>query len=95
LHVASCAGARNPARQVLHQANRDGIFYEFNRHDGTLTYASSTTQDGVTTTMVGSGHCAIFASSDTVKAVFRRRNKTSLVARMACLGFVALIALNV
>jgi cytochrome b len=40
-------------------ANRDGIFYEFNRQDGTLTYASSTTQDGITTTIVGSGQCAI------------------------------------
>ena len=40
-------------------ANRDGIFYEFNRQDGTLTYASSTTQDGVTTTIVGSGQCEI------------------------------------
>ena len=39
-------------------ANRDGIFYEFNRQDGSLTYASSTTQDGVTTTIVGSGQCA-------------------------------------
>jgi hypothetical protein len=34
-------------------ANRDGIFYEFNRQDGTLTYASSTTQDGVAITIVG------------------------------------------
>ena len=40
-------------------ANRDGIFYEFNRQDGTLTYASSTPQDSVTTTIVGSGQCAI------------------------------------
>jgi hypothetical protein len=40
-------------------ANRDDIFYEFNRQDGTLTYASSTTQDGVTTTIVGAGQCAI------------------------------------
>jgi hypothetical protein len=40
-------------------ANRDGIFYEFNRQDGRLTYATSTTQDGVTTTIVGSGQCAI------------------------------------
>ena len=39
-------------------AHRDGIFYEFNRQDGTLTYASSTTQDSVTTTIVGSGQCA-------------------------------------
>jgi len=40
-------------------ANRDGIFYEVNRQDGTLTYASSTTQDSVTTTIVGTGQCAI------------------------------------
>ena len=40
-------------------ANRDEVFYEFNRQDGTLTYASSTTQDGVTTTIVGAGQCAI------------------------------------
>ena len=41
-------------------AKRDEIFYEFNRQDGSsLTYASSTTQDGVTTTIVGSGQCAI------------------------------------
>ena len=40
-------------------ANHDEVFYEFDRHDGSLTYASSTTQDGVTTTIVGSGQCAI------------------------------------
>jgi hypothetical protein len=40
-------------------ANRDGISYEFDRQDGTLTYASATTQDSVTTTIVGSGQCAI------------------------------------
>ena len=40
-------------------ANRDEVFYEFNRQDGTLTYASSTTQDSVTTTIVGAGQCAI------------------------------------
>lgn len=40
-------------------ANRDEVFYEFNRQDGSLTYASSTTQDGVTTTIVGAGQCAI------------------------------------
>jgi hypothetical protein len=38
-------------------ADRDGIFYEFDRRDGTLTYASSTTKDGVSTTIVGSGRC--------------------------------------
>jgi hypothetical protein len=40
-------------------ADRDGIFYEFNRQDGSLTYASSTTKGGVTTTIVGSGRCGI------------------------------------
>lgn len=34
-------------------AKRDEVFYEFNRQDGSLTYASSTTQDSVTTTIVG------------------------------------------
>jgi hypothetical protein len=38
-------------------ANRDGIFYEFDRRDGTLSYASSTMKDGVSTTVVGSGRC--------------------------------------
>jgi hypothetical protein len=38
-------------------AHRDGIFYEFDRRDGTLSYASSTTKDGVSTTIVGSGRC--------------------------------------
>ena len=36
-------------------ADRDGIFYEFDRRGGTLTYASATTKDGVSTTIVGSG----------------------------------------
>ena len=40
-------------------ANRDGIFYEFNRQDGSLTYASSITKGEVTTTIVGSGRCGI------------------------------------
>jgi hypothetical protein len=40
-------------------ANRNEVFYEFNCQDGNLTYASSTAQDGVTTTIVGSGQCAI------------------------------------
>jgi hypothetical protein len=38
-------------------ADRDGIFYEFDRRGGTLTYASATTKDGVSTTTVGSGRC--------------------------------------
>jgi hypothetical protein len=40
-------------------ANSDGIFYELDRQDGTLTYASSTTKDSVTTTIVGSGRCQV------------------------------------
>jgi hypothetical protein len=38
-------------------ADRDGIFYEFDRRNGTLSYASSTTKGGVLTTIVGSGRC--------------------------------------
>ena len=43
-------------------ADRDGIFYVFDRQDGTLTYAASTTKDAVTTTIVGSGRCQISAA---------------------------------
>jgi hypothetical protein len=38
-------------------ADRDGTFYEFDRRSGILTYASATTKDGVSTTIVGSGRC--------------------------------------
>jgi hypothetical protein len=38
-------------------ANRDGIFYEFDRRDGALSYASSTTKNGVSTTIIGLGRC--------------------------------------
>jgi hypothetical protein len=38
-------------------ADRDGIFYEFDRRGGVLTYASATTKDGISTTIVGSGRC--------------------------------------
>jgi hypothetical protein len=38
-------------------ANRDGVFYELDRRDGSLSYAGSTTKDGVSTTIVGSGRC--------------------------------------
>ena len=38
-------------------ANRDGVFYELDRRSGTLSYASSTMKDGVSTTIVGSGRC--------------------------------------
>ena len=43
-------------------ANRDGIFYEFDRQDGTLTYAASTRKNAVTTTIVGSGRCEVSAA---------------------------------
>jgi hypothetical protein len=38
-------------------ANDEDIQYEFNRTDGMLTYAGSTTKDNITTTIVGSGRC--------------------------------------
>jgi hypothetical protein len=38
-------------------ANRDGIFYEFDRRAGILTYASAVTKDRISTTIVGSGRC--------------------------------------
>ena len=39
-------------------ANRDDIFYEFNRQDGTLSFASATTKNAITSTIVGSGRCS-------------------------------------
>ena len=39
-------------------ANHDDIFYEFDRQGGSLSYASSTTKNDVTSTIVGSGRCA-------------------------------------
>jgi len=38
-------------------ANSDDTQYEFNRGDGTLTYAGSTAEGNTTTTIVGSGRC--------------------------------------
>jgi hypothetical protein len=38
-------------------ANSDDTQYEFNRGDGTLTHAASTTEGNITTTIVGSGRC--------------------------------------
>jgi hypothetical protein len=38
-------------------AKNDDVQYEFNRNDGTLTYAGSQTEGNVTTTIIGSGHC--------------------------------------
>jgi hypothetical protein len=38
-------------------ADHDGIFYEFDRRGGILSYASATTKGDVSTTIVGSGRC--------------------------------------
>jgi hypothetical protein len=38
-------------------ADRDGVFYEFDRGNGALSYAGSTIKAGVSTTIVGSGRC--------------------------------------
>ena len=38
-------------------ADRDGVFYEFDRGNGALSYAGSTIKGGVSTTIVGSGRC--------------------------------------
>ena len=38
-------------------ANRNDIFYEFNRQNGTLSFASATTKNNITSTIVGSGQC--------------------------------------
>jgi hypothetical protein len=43
-------------------AARGDVSYELDRQDGNLTYASSTTKDGVTTIMIGSGRCKLAAS---------------------------------
>ena len=40
-------------------AEDDGVQYEFNRSDGTLSYAGSTAEGGTTTVIVGSGQCEI------------------------------------
>jgi len=38
-------------------AARGDVSYELDRQDGNLTYAGSTTKDGVTTIIIGSGRC--------------------------------------
>jgi hypothetical protein len=40
-------------------AHRDDIFYELNRQDGTLSFASATTKNNFTSTIVGSGRCGL------------------------------------
>jgi len=40
-------------------AARGDVSYEFNRANGNLAFASSTTKDGVATIIIGSGQCEI------------------------------------
>jgi len=40
-------------------AARGDMSYEFDRQNGNLTYASSTTKDGSATIIIGSGRCNI------------------------------------
>jgi hypothetical protein len=42
-------------------AARGDMSYEFDRQDGNLTYASSTTKEGLATIIIGSGRCKIAA----------------------------------
>ena len=42
-------------------AARGDVSYEFNRDNGNLAYASSTTKDGIATIIIGSGQCEIVA----------------------------------
>jgi hypothetical protein len=42
-------------------AARGDISYEFDRQNGNLAYASSTTKDGTATIIIGSGRCEIAA----------------------------------
>jgi hypothetical protein len=43
-------------------ATRNDVSYEFNRENGNLAYASSTTKDGAETIIIGSGQCEIVSS---------------------------------
>jgi hypothetical protein len=43
-------------------AEHNDIQYEFNRSDGSLTYAGSTTAGSTTTTIIGSGQCKAAAT---------------------------------
>jgi hypothetical protein len=42
-------------------ATHNDVSYEFNRQNGNLAYASSTTKDGAVTIIIGSGQCEIVA----------------------------------
>jgi hypothetical protein len=42
-------------------AARGDVFYEFDRQNGNLTYASSTTKDGTATIIIGAGRCKLAA----------------------------------
>ena len=49
----------NRFEQSWISADDNGIRYDFNRSDNTLSYAGSTTEGSTTTTIVGSGRCEI------------------------------------
>jgi len=49
----------DPSWISAHDGDTD---YEFNRADGTLSFAGSTTRGNITTTVVGSGRCEILAN---------------------------------
>jgi hypothetical protein len=60
--IASSDGRRlrvNRLEQSWISADDDGVRYEFNRSDSTLSYAGSATEGSTTTTIVGSGPCKI------------------------------------
>jgi hypothetical protein len=42
-------------------ADRGDMYYEFDRQNGNLMYASTTTKEGVATTIIGSGRCEVAA----------------------------------
>jgi hypothetical protein len=41
------------------RAQYNDVSYNFDRQDGTLSYATSATKDDITTVIVGSGRCAV------------------------------------
>jgi len=45
-------------------AARADVSYEFNRDNGNLAYASSTTKDGIAKIIIGSGQCEIVAGRE-------------------------------
>ncbi len=61
-------------------ANRDNIFYEFNRQDGTLSFASATTKNNITTTIIGSGRCSEVSAAGGERKQLRWRLRATTLA---------------